>query len=370
MYYLKHYFDPDGDRTVGKVKIGKNGRVDHMNRDIVHNVVAGEVLAEWIDVPDDEQGRHDPRFLAQTKSFPIGPNCLVDPQNPDRILAAVNGYVYYDDLGKIAVKTLLDIPHDIDYTTGNISFVGDVIVHGGIRSGFSVKGRNILIKGAVEGASMEASGSIQIEGGVKGDHRAEIRANGSVKLKFCENALISAGKNVLVDGSALHCKIFAGNSLAVRERLIGGEAICQKMVHVEEQLGGGLNTITQIVLGYDPLFLQKISALETKILELQRDMDRQTLSVARKDSGAVEKADGLQRKIALLKNQMTTLTEKLKQGDISNCAAIIPGEVRPGVEISIGPLEHSISDTLHDVRFTSGNNQIVVRSPAKIGRKS
>lgn len=367
-YFLKHYFDPDFNHLDIKAKIGAGGRVDHLNRDYVHNVVAGEVLAEWVEVSEEEEGAYDSRFLSEDKSFPVGPGCLVDPLNPDRLLAAVNGYVYYDADQRIAVKTLLNIRRDVDYATGNISFIGDVVVHGAVRSGFSVKARNILVKGPVEGARLEATGSMQIESGVKGDRRAEIRAGGSIKVGFCENALFSAGKNILVEGSAMHCRLYVGHALAVKEKLIGGETVCRRMVHVGEQIGGGLSTTTSIVLGYDPVLLQKITDLKNKINALQKEREHVAVQVARKREGAEARAAELERRIGLFRKQLADWTERLETDDFSTCAVVCPGEIRPGVEISIGKLYTSIADFLRNVRVTIKNNHIAVESPAEPGK--
>lgn len=364
-YFLKHYFNPDFNHLDIKPKFGAGDRVDHLNRAYVHNVVSGEVLAEWIEVPEEEEGAHDRRFLFEDKSFPMGPNCLLDPLNPDRLLAAVNGYVYYDADKRIAVKALLNIRRDVDYATGNISFVGDVVVHGAVRSGFSVKARNILVKGPVEGALLEATGSIQIESGVKGDRRAEIRAGGSIKVGFCENAQLSVGKNLLVEGSVMHCRLFVGHALVVKKKLIGGETVCRRMVHVGEQIGGGLNTTTSIVLGYDPALLQKIAELEDTIKALRRERELVAVQVARQREGAEAKEVDVERRIGLVQKQLSNWSERLEAEDFSTCAVISPGDIRPGVEISIGTLFTSISDFLRNVRVITKNNQVAVESPAE-----
>lgn len=364
-YFLKHHFDPDFDHLDIKSKVGDNDRVDHLNRDYVQNVIVGEILAEWIEVQESETAEYDRRFLSPVKSFPMGPNCVVDARNPDQLLAAVNGYVYYDAQGKITVKTLLNIRRDVDYATGNISFVGDVVVHGAVRSGFSVKGRNLLVKGPVEGANLEASGSMQIHAGVRGDNQAVIRAKDSIKIKFCENAQISAGKNLLVEGSVMHCKLYVGNALAVKDKLIGGETTCRRLIHVGGQLGGGLGTVTSLVLGYDTALLQKIAELKKRLDALRREKSRLAVSVARNKPGAARSDADIATKIGVLEKQLGAWSEKLALEDFSSCAVVVPGEIRPGVELSIGPFFHANADFLEDVRFSCKDNQIAVDSPAE-----
>ncbi len=107
----------------------------------------------------------------------------INPQNKNQIIATANGYVFYFE-GKIAVKTVLNVRRDVDFHTRNVYFVGDLIVHGTVRSGFEVKGHNVRIKGKVEAAKVYAGGSILIEGGIKGGGEAEVIAQENLKNFF------------------------------------------------------------------------------------------------------------------------------------------------------------------------------------------
>jgi uncharacterized protein len=363
-FVLKHHFDPDFNHLDIKPKARGNERVDHLNRDYVHNVVAGQVLAELVQTSDQDVTQHDSRFILDQPVFPVGTNTEVDPQNPNLLLATANGYVYYDPDGRISVKTLLNIRRDVDYATGNISFVGDVVIHGSVRSGFKVKGRNILVKGPVEAAVLEASQSIQVEAGIKGDHRAELKAKNSIKVRFCENALLSAGKNLLVEGACLHCKLLVGNALAVGDRLIGGEAVCRRLVRVGAQLGGGLSTVTTVTLGYDPFLMQKISDLESTITTLRAR--RGSLDARTKQSKAeTELMQELDLKLSVLEKQRFAWAERISTSDLASCTVIVPGEIRPGVDIRIGQAFLAISEPVSNVRLTLRNEQIEISSPAE-----
>ncbi|TVQ98640.1 MAG: DUF342 domain-containing protein [Desulfovibrionales bacterium] len=367
-HYLKHHFDPDFNHLNIKANARGNEQVDHLNRGYVHNVVEGQVLAELIPIEDRLPEGVAPRFVLEKPVFPAGANTRVDPQNPNLLLAGANGYVYIAPDGRICVKGLLNIRQDVDYATGNISFIGDVVIHGSVRSGFKVKGRNILVKGPVEAATLEAGQSIQVEAGVKGDKRAELRAKGSIKVKFCENALLSAGKNILVEGSCLHCRLLVGNALAIRDKLIGGEVLCRRMVRVGAQLGGGLSTITTLTLGYDPFLMQKIAELESTITTLKTRREALSTPKAR-EPGIRPEQDQLLRELdqqlAVLDKQRIAWAEQIATTDWAACAVIVPGEVRPGVELSIGQYYESVSDYLYNVRMILQKEQIAMVSPAE-----
>ncbi len=363
-FFLKHHFDPDFNHLDIKPKERGNERVDHLNRDYVQNVVNGQVLAELVPIADEEIPRHDSRFIRDQPVFPGGANTGSDPQNPKLLLATANGYVYYDPNGLISVKTLLNVRRDVDYTTGNISFVGDVVIHGSVRSGFKVKGRNILVKGPVEAATLEASQSIQVEAGIKGDHRAELKAKNSIKVRFCENALLSAGKNLLVEGACLHCKLLVGNAMAVGDRLIGGEVVCQRLVRVGDQLGGGLSTSTTVTLGYDPFLMQKIADLESTIATLKARRD--SLDARKAPSKTeTELMQELDHKLSVLEKQRFAWTERISTSDQASCMVIVPGIIRPGVDISIGQAFLPISEPVSNVRLALRGEQIEITSPAE-----
>lgn len=367
-YFLKYHFDPNFNHLDIKIQAQGNERVDHLNRDYVHNVVAGEIVAELVQVDDHKAESYDSRHLLDKPTFPAGANTRVDPQNPTFLLAGINGYVYLDPDGRICVKGLLNVRRDVDYVTGNISFLGDVVVHGSVRSGFKIKGRNILVKGTVEAAILEASHSIRVDAGVKGGQRAELRANGSIKVRFCENALLSAGKNVLVEGSCLHCKLVVGNALAVRDKLIGGTVDCRRMVRAGTQLGGGMNTITTINLGYDPFLVRKISELENTIIALKtrrKALDSATSSALEKKTEQFQLTQDLDRKLFVLEQKRLAWTEQLTTADLISCVVIVPGELRPGVEVSIGQYFLPVSDYYSNARIILRDEQIVMDSPAE-----
>ena len=101
-YYLKHYFDPDFNYQHLAPVANFSGAVEHRYLGYVQNVCMGQVLAEF--VPADSEADPNPKYIMERPVFPLGPNCVVDPENPLKLLAERNGYVFYLD-GKICVKT-------------------------------------------------------------------------------------------------------------------------------------------------------------------------------------------------------------------------------------------------------------------------
>lgn len=116
MYYLHHYFDPDFTHTNLSPQEAIDGSVDYRYLGYVQNVVAGQVLAEVIDLEKYPNMRRDPRFIYHEKRIPCGPNTSPHIHNPNTIIATTNGYVFYYN-GLICVKKLLNIRGNLGFHT-------------------------------------------------------------------------------------------------------------------------------------------------------------------------------------------------------------------------------------------------------------
>lgn len=361
-YVLKHFFDPDFDHLHLKPKDIEGGRVDHFNLGYAQNVRKGSVLAEWEEVSSRQAVSLDSRFIFKEKRFPAGANCFVHPKDPDKLLAAADGYVFYLD-GKITVKSELNVRGGVDFRTGNIDFVADVVVHGPVRSGFAVSGRHVLVKDVVEAAEIKASGNIETEAGLKGSGSGLLEAGGKIKIPFCENAQLRSGGNIVIRHSSLHCAIHCGGSLAVQGALMGGEVYSRGLVYVGEVLGGGLGVETRLVLGYDPKLLLEAEQLEEDFRDVLRRLSRPTPGKgAKAESGALT-----ERLKAILQSKRRLWATVRPMDNIGSCRVVVPGEVRSGVEISIGEAFLKVDRVMRNVVFFRRDKDIAVSSPALQG---
>ncbi|WP_456325171.1 FapA family protein [Desulfonauticus submarinus] len=366
LYYLHHYFDPDFDYQNLKPKVSEQGRADHYNLDYVQNVISGQVLAEWREISEEEASKYDTRFVSDKKTWPLGPNVGINPQNKNQIIAKANGYVFYYD-GKIAVKTVLNVRRDVDFHTGNIYFVGDMIIHGSVRSGFEVKANNIRIKGNVEAAKIFVGGSLVVEGGIKGGGNAFVDAKENIKVNFCEKASLRAGKKILITGSALHSHLFGKEYIVVHGRLQGGMAVSERLIYAEKQIGGGMGCKTELILGYDSDLMKENFELELRLGKLSKQMSILKVKVEKGKEYQKEyesKLKKIEKNISILRNHRLKIHEKMKTEFYKKAKAICPGQIRPGVEISIGPYYYRVDDFLENGKFEITDDEIVFKQPA------
>ncbi|GHV53575.1 hypothetical protein FACS1894206_04530 [Deltaproteobacteria bacterium] len=424
-YYLRHFFPPDFNHTALQPPVMVDGNSHAHYLGYVHNVVAGQTLAELIyldslpegyvardmppeetiqeegeaslpkpdslsfipkpvpgetipDIPSEEKYPYkgflmqlremDRRFVYANPVFPQGPNTAPDPQHQNRIISLIKGYCFYHK-GLITVKGLLNVRSDVNFQTGNILFINDILVHGSVYPGFRLTGRNIRIKGRIDGGLIRAAGHVTAESGIKGSPTALIEADGIVRVAHCEHARIITPANLIIDGDCMHSELFVGGSLVVKGRLMGGEAHTKEMVYVKESIGNSKGAVTRIALGYDPLgflHLQKLNGLQQdQAQKLQYHINR-----ARKGPHFAAEAAPFQelatRKLAVIKTMQTDAwrrfsTDLRRSG---HTRVIAPGTVHPGVEISIGHAHSKIIHPENNAAFYLYEGNITAGYPA------
>ena len=358
MYYLHHYFDPDFSHINRAPVEGTDGSADLRFLGYVQNVIAGQVLAEAINLEAFPHIKTDPRFLYPAKHLPIGPNSALHPENPDKIVATANGYAFYHN-GLITVKKLLNVRNNVGFHTGNIFFVGDLAVHGNVQTGFAVQAANVLVKGHIESAKVKGVGDVVCLAGVKGDNISAvadgpqktyealrqtpstlIQADGNLRLPFCEHVQLRAKGNIIIDGSCLHSTLYVGGNLVIKGRLQGGAVYANGLIYVEGQLGADHSVPTKIMMGYAPFDFLALQKLEHRIayfkdrLEFFERMAKRNQVMEQEYALRIELTS---MKLNILREKHRALWRKfvVDEEHAPKCRIVVPGKIMPGCEIGI-----------------------------------
>ena len=142
-------------------------------------------------------------------------------------LAEINGQVLLLG-GKINVEPIYTIPGDVNLRTGNILFLGTVIVKGNVEDGFSVKAAgNIEVFGSVGKCLVDAEGDIVVHQGIAAKTEGKIRCGKSLYSKFIEHAHVDAGEYVVVTDGIVHSHVDANKMILCqgkRAQIVGGQA--------------------------------------------------------------------------------------------------------------------------------------------------
>ena len=159
----------------------------------------------------------------------------------------------------IGVYPISNIDGDVDYTTGNIDFNGDVVIGGSVQSQFSVKATGtITIGGYIEaGAYATAGKDILVQRGVVGTS-TELVAGGDVMSKFIQEATVRAGGDVKVGSYIFNASVRAGGQVLVpgmgegKSRALVGGLIWGAQGITARSIGSPYNASTRLVVGVDP----------------------------------------------------------------------------------------------------------------------
>jgi len=306
-----------------KVEFKENdsGQVDFLAKDLVENVVQGQVLAILVKEKKGIQGRTvKNKYLPATNGEPTkltpGKGTILSDKG-DQLIAEKNGQVVFKS-GKIKIEEIYTVGGDVGLDTGNINFLGSVVIRGSITDNMVVKAAgNIEIGGNVQKSKIEAEGDIIIKQGVQGRDGAHIETTtGSVFSKFIQNAHISVEKDVVVSEAIMHSKIEAGGKVSCltgkRAQIVGGEVMAGEELRVKN-LGAQANTETVITVGTNPKILNQIrqmDKIETNAKEKLETIEQNIVTlnkqkIQQKDKFPSEKEDTLVK--------MTSAKEKLEE---------------------------------------------------------
>lgn len=339
-----------------------DGSVDFKNLGMYVNVAKGQVLAEKIPatpgIPgSDVFGSTVPSKPGKDLVLHPGPN--VEIVNEKQMVAAVAGNLLVV-AGKMSVSPILQIKGDVDLSTGNIDFAGDVVIQGSVTEGFSVKaGGNVEVAGMVSGASIQGV-NITVRMGIHGLNKGVITSSGIVVAKFIENATVTAEQEIVVTDVVMHSHLSAGKKIRVegqRGLIVGGVAAAGDEIIVKSA-GSSSTTPTELHAGVNPKLRDEFFRLrkDLKVAEDSLDQLKKGLVTLRSIDPNLLPPEKKELLLKITKAQYSTMGqvetmrkrlteveaayEDLKGGQIK-----ISDYVHPGVKIVIGALIKPIQET-------------------------
>ena len=194
----------------------------------------------------------------------------LQPDGSVRFTAEAAGELVRDG-AVLSVMQVHSIDGNVDMTTGNVNFPGNVHVSGSVRSGFTIVAGGILdIGAAVEAALLSAGGTISIAQGIKGEGKAILRSRRDIESMFAEQAVLLAIGDVHLRGPCVRCQIKCNGKLVLdseKGSLVGGEVRVSRGA-VLQNIGspGGVHTI--VTFGQDFLVKDQIEREEREVAAL------------------------------------------------------------------------------------------------------
>lgn len=368
----------------GYPQIRDDGTADFFALNMVRNVQEGMVLATRRppgkgQVGTDVLGRTLPAADGRDVRLRAGTGARLSPDGQS-VLAAMEGHASVDAQGEIRVSPVFVVEGDVDYSTGNIDFVGTVVIRGDLSPGFAVKaGQNVEVHGGVMGGIIEAGGDVMVRYGIIGGGRGEVTAGGKVQCRFVEGGEIRAGTDVAVVEGILNARVSAVGKVSVsgsRGSIIGGRIRARTEVSARV-LGSPAGTPTEIQVGLLPEVRIELEQVRRELRQVEARLNRAVQAATFLQEMAIPESEGRNsasrqglRQALRSQHQAQAEREQLhvRLGELQ---AVIEQEkgahirasdlAYPGVRIVIGTERYLVVDPCHHSRFfLSGEGQVEI----------
>ena len=277
--YIQYNFETDQNRI--KLREGSNGRIDFKDINIIKNVVEKQPLAKKIPLTEGTSGRTVTGKIIPAKdgkdtTLPVGKNVHIGGDDEDTIIADISGQVILTG-GKINVEPVYTVNGDVNLKTGNIIFLGTVVIDGSVEDGFSVKAAgNIEVNGTVAKAELDAEGDIIVHQGITGKNAGMVRAGRSIWARFIENAQIEAGNMVVVSDGIINSQVDAYKRIICRGKrahIVGGRLRASEEINAKNIGSPTSGTETICEVGIDPKSKLQLEKLLAKKAEMDKQLE-------------------------------------------------------------------------------------------------
>lgn len=335
-----------------------DGSVDYKNINIINTVVEKQKLAELVPPTSGVAGKNIsgqtlPCTDGTAVSLPTGQNTVIDPQDPNLLLSATDGFVRYVN-STIEVSEGLVIPGDVDFSTGHIRYGKNVEISGDVKSGFNVEcGGDLQVNGTIEDSKITIGGNLLCRMGFVGQGRGLIEAKGDVNLNFTKNQIVKSRQNINVAKEAINSTIFARKTITVHGKplsvagglLTAGESVSLYTVGNQS----GIRTVLEVgidftlveELGKKELLFLELSDKHSKLLESGKKYER--ILVIRKQLPPKERflLERIRNAIYKYKQQMDILEKQKteicsKMHNTANAFIKIEHSAMPGTMFKFG----------------------------------
>lgn len=365
--YIEYKFNTD---KRAKPTLNEDGSVDFFHLNILNHCNKGDEIAILHPAVPGVPGNNimgDKIMPAEVKkvSFNYGHN-IEKSEDGLKLISMVNGHVeLVDDAVFVSDELVVE---NVDNSTGNIDYEGNVQINGNVFTNFCVKAKgNVMVKGVVEGAIIEAGGNIIIARGMNGMGKGVLKAEGNIVAKFLENVTADA-KGYVTSECILHSRIAAGGEVNVdgkRGFITGGRVCATGSINVKT-LGSEMGADTIVEVGADPALKERIKQLQQQISEDTKTLQTvQPILVSTKQKlaqGVRLSDDQIKyvQTLVLTNEQKTKSLEEAnkeiqelqkQEADSADAVVRVKGMVYPGTKIGVGNVSMTVQKTTHYCRF-------------------
>lgn len=358
----------------------ENGKVDFKHLNFVQRIRQGDVLASRTMPTEGKSGTTVTGKIIKARpgkivNFKFGKNIELS-EDELQLVSIVDGTVQFSG-DKIEVIQVLNIDGDVGVKTGNIEFVGKVVVNGNITSGYAVECEGDLeVNGIVEGATLKTKGNLFISVGIQGNDIAEIECVGDMICGFMNNCKVQVEGNI-ESSSIMHSELVCNGELKALGKkglIIGGSLQVRRKIEAK-LIGSEMGTITYLKLGIDSKIMDEYNYLANELKEHKTGVKKldQALTILKKQTDA--DPNNLEIKAMYEKTRISRAEYQKEYGDMTmrfkelneiinqlQGSKVAAQEIYPGTKVKIGNSFYNVKSKLDRAIIKKDKGEIIVVS--------
>jgi len=375
---LEFFFDNTDDKF--KPVILEDGSVDYYNIKNVDQIEAGQIL---IRIHEATKGFDGINVYGKTikgrqgkppQKILLGKNVVMEDRD-SKVVSASNGQIIYT--GRlIGVSTVMEVKDDVGVRTGNISFNGSVIVHGDLKSDFTISAKgNVEVRGVCEG-NITADGNITVTGGICGVNGSHITAGSHVGAKFITNCHLTASGNVHT-GDILNSVIKSKGLVELhgsKGALVGSKLYAKEGFKANIVGTSNGSSAAEVYIGLDYELLEAYKARLEEYRSFKKEQSEITKSILYFNKLAAEGrlSSGKKKHLMMLKYDEKVNSRKLLKFKMQVASALerlnsdsVQGYLRARavhqrVRIQIANTILLVKDSIYNSEFVSENSAVKI----------
>lgn len=253
------------------------GSVDHYNKQCFKMLPPGTHFAT-LHPPGDAIDGLDVhgRTIAATpgKGVDVKPDDSLLISADGKIVSTRNGVVDWKPPSLRVVQTL-NLPGNVDFSTGHVDFPGSVVVGRSVRDKFRVSAAgDLLVHGLVESAALKAGRDAHLRAGMAAKENGTLEVARDCLAKYLNNATVIVGRDLAIEKELVNSQVSVGRSVkGPTAGITGGCLICAQSVEVSD-LGSEIGVLTELRLASLPALQELIAQAETLLPRLEKQLEK------------------------------------------------------------------------------------------------
>lgn len=347
------------------------GNINYHNLYLFENVQKDQLIALSRPAEPGSPGRsitgariESPRGLPLDNPPAAGSNVRLEKESGTlRYYAQMPGRVSFE-MNTISVSDQYVVSGDVGNATGDIDFVGDVVIGGNVSDDFNVRaGKSLTIKGAIGGkCAIESAGDMVIGGGMSSNGSGTIRCGGDLTARYLDGVNVECRKNIFVKNEIVNSIIKCGGTIRVDiGSIVGGQYLSLRGIEAKG-IGSDAGVKTVLTVGICYVTEAKIEELEAQLDPIAREIEfiskklepviknpKAMLSLSPADKDRIKEMAMRFRELTPIQADLQQKLEKLRKEmeERANPLIIARSEILKGAELIIGGVREKLP---HDIK--------------------